>query len=128
MKPSWMTAVSGTLQIVSGVVGMAVATRLAIAIALADDFLEFAGVGYWIPVDVVAVLWVAVLWIITVPLALCALVALVGGVVTLWGRQWGLALAGSIASVFTLLPLGIAATVLTALARNRAQAGTPIQA
>ncbi len=119
MKPSWMTAVSGTLQIVSGVVGMAVAARLVIAVALADDFLEVAGVGYWVPVGIVAVLW-----IITVPLALCALVALVGGVVTLWGRQWGLALAGSIASVFTLLPLGIAATILTALARNRAQAGT----
>ncbi len=119
MKPSWMTAVSGTLQIVSGVVGMAVATRLGIAIVLADDFLEFTGVVYWVPVDVVAVLW-----ILTVPLALFALV---GGVVTLWGRQWGLALAGSIASVFTLLPLGIAATVLTAFARNRTQAGTPIQ-
>jgi len=55
-----------------------------------------------------------------VPFAILGILAIVGGVYALRRKVWGLALAGSIASLFSfhLFFLGIAAIVFTALSKN----------
>jgi hypothetical protein len=48
---------------------------------------------------------------------ICGALAIVGGVYALKGKNWGLALAGSIASILTFMPLGVVATIFTVLAK-----------
>jgi len=43
---------------------------------------------------------------------------LIGGIYAVQRRKWGLALAGSIAAIFGSTPLGIAAAIFTALAKD----------
>ncbi len=55
--------------------------------------------------------------IIFLPIALftftCGAVSVAGGVVAMQRRRWRLAVAGSIAALFALLPAGIASVILT---------------
>ena len=51
-------------------------------------------------------------------LAIVGILPLLGGIYALQRRKWGLGLAGSIAAIFGSTPLGIAATVLMALAKD----------
>lgn len=61
---------------------------------------------------------VGILVAIAVPLAALAVLAMVGGILALQRKSWGLALAGSIAAVLPFSLLGIAALILTALSRD----------
>ncbi len=88
-----------------------------------------------IPLLVLALVGSGVLWSLSspelkplaiIPLALflpLAILCFLGGLLAIFGgiaafnrRRWGLALAGSIAAVFGLFPLGIAAVIFTILA------------
>ena len=59
-----------------------------------------------------------------IPLAILSILSLVGGIYAVQRRKWGLALAGSISAIFASIPLlgglpvGITATVLTALSKS----------
>jgi hypothetical protein len=61
-----------------------------------------------------------ILTALAIPLAILAILAIVGGVYALRRKVWGLALAGSIASLFApyFLLLAIAAIVFTALSKK----------
>jgi VIT1/CCC1 family predicted Fe2+/Mn2+ transporter len=50
--------------------------------------------------------------------AVIGILGLMGGISALRRKTWGLALAGSIASIFPCVLLGIAAVILTALSRD----------
>jgi hypothetical protein len=62
----------------------------------------------------------AIVWIITLPFVILAIVAIVGGVFALQRRIWGLALAGGICAILSPLTfyLGIVATIFIALSKN----------
>ena len=47
-----------------------------------------------------------------------AVLALVGGIFAVQRKQWGWALAGSIAAIFSLIILGIPAVILVAISKN----------
>ncbi len=47
-----------------------------------------------------------------------AILALVGGIYGVQRKMWGWSLAGSIAAILAILPLGIASTILTALSKE----------
>lgn len=73
--------------------------------------------------------FIAFLWIVYggmgVVLGLIGVFGIIGGVFALKKRNWGLALAGSIAGTLTFLPLGIPAIIYTSLAQSEfAPAGT----
>ena len=53
-----------------------------------------------------------------IPSLLLAVLALVGGIFAVQRKQWGWALAGSIAAIFSLIILGIPAVVLVAISKN----------
>jgi hypothetical protein len=49
---------------------------------------------------------------------LIAVLALVGGIFTLQRQRWGWSLAGSIAAIFAMFPLGVVATILTGMSKK----------
>lgn len=61
-----------------------------------------------------------ILSVLGIPLSILAILAIVGGVYALRRKVWGLALAGSIASLFSpyFFLLGIAAIVFTAMSKK----------
>jgi len=72
--------------------------------------------GPW-GIDVVSFI-ATILWFVAAITLIIGLVSLVSGIYALQRKKWGLALAGSILAILTFTPLGIASTVLIALARN----------
>jgi ABC-type dipeptide/oligopeptide/nickel transport system permease component len=50
-----------------------------------------------------------------------SILAIIGGIYTLRRKNWGMALAGSIAAFFCSCPLGIAAIILIVLSKNESE-------
>ncbi len=109
----WMATTAGVLSIVAGSVRLVAVIGLLIAIGVTGDALNFAGVGYWMPVNVLGILWT-----ITLPLLVLGALALVGGIFALQRRRWGWALAGSVAAFFPFGLLGLLATIFTAMSKE----------
>jgi hypothetical protein len=108
-----MPTAAGVLCIISAAVRLILVLVLIIAMVVTGEFLIFTGLGFWFPLNVMAVLW-----IITVPLAVTGVLALVGGIFALQRKRWGLALAGSIAAFLPFGILGVIATIFTSLSRG----------
>lgn len=113
MNKTWMPTAAGVLCIISAAVRLILVLVLIIAMVVTGEFLIFTGLGFWFPLNVMAVLW-----IITVPLAVTGVLALVGGIFALQRKRWGLALAGSIAAFLPFGILGVIATIFTSLSRG----------
>ena len=105
---TWMPMVAGILDIVAG----------CWALLLALVFIFIGSMTQFIP-DVPPFLF-PILTAVSVPFSVIGILAIVGGIYALRRKVWGLALAGSIASLFSLhlFFLGIAAIVFTALSKN----------
>ena len=117
IEKTWKPKAAGILSIISGSAGLVAVFGLIIAISITGGFI-IPGTEH-IPKFVASILIG-----ITIPLAALSGLSLVGGIYTLQRRMWGLAIAGSISSIFSSVPLlgglpvGIAAIVLTVLSRN----------
>lgn len=120
VKKTAMPTVAGILDIISGVVGLITVLGLIIAIVVIGSPTIFWGNIHGVVPSMTAVYIQNILLIITVPVASLSILALVGGIYALRRRKWGLTLAGSIASIPLLggLPVGITATILTAISKN----------
>ena len=117
MEKTWKPVVAGILDIVSGAVGLITVACLIIAIGITG--------GFYIPgTEDIPRFVPSLLTGIAVPLAIFSIISLVGGIYALQRKIWGLTLAGSITAIFASIPLlgglpvGITATVLTALSKN----------
>ncbi len=105
--------VAGILSIVSGAFGFLGAGSMLLVIRLVEAIIE-RDMNY--PHAVIGFMtFFYSVW--GVFLALLAILAVVGGVYALKKKHWGVALAGSIASIFTFFPCGVAAVVIMALAK-----------
>jgi len=113
MDKTWMPAVAGILAIVSGGLGLIGSYILVILGAVGSAVLSF--VEAEIPAFVPGVVFSA----IAIPLFAVSILAIVGGVFALQRKRWRWALAGSVAAFFPCRLLGIAAIVLTVLARKQ---------
>ena len=117
MEKTWKPTTAGILNIISGAVGLIAVAGLFIAIGITGGF-YISGTEH-IPEFVPSLLTG-----IAVPLAICSILSLVGGIFAVQRKIWGLALAGSISAIFASIPLlgglpiGITATILTALSKN----------
>lgn len=111
---TWKTRTAGILAIVAGAVG--VTEWVAVAV------LEILALG-WLPIGGRLGGIVAAAFAVAIAVAI---VAIVGGVFALKRKKWGLAFAGSICALFSLIfvpvllnvPLAIAAIVLVVLGRG----------
>jgi len=117
MEKTWKPVVAGILDVVSGAVGLIAVLGLIIAIFITGGC-AIPGTGD-VPLFVPSLLTG-----IAATLAIFSVLSLVGGVYALQRKLWGLALAGSIAAIFASIPLlgglpvGITATILTALSKG----------
>ena len=105
MERSWKSLTAGILNITAGV-GILV---LCFWLVLAGGITTILGTPQWVP---------ALLFGLAVPFVLLAILAVIGGIVALQRKIWGLALAGSIAAFFCCFVLGIAAIILLVISRQ----------
>jgi len=118
LEKTWKPIIAGILGIVSGVVGLIAVSGLIVAIIVTSGGANIPGtedVPMFVP---------SLLTGIAAPLAIVSILSLVGGIYAIQRKIWGLALAGSICAIFSSIPLlgglpvGITATILTALSKN----------
>lgn len=106
MNRTWMPAVAGILDIISGSVGV---VWFCIMMAGGIALRYMPRMPMMLPPLVMGM---------ALPLLAIAILAIVGGVHALQRRNWGLALAASIAAFFPSWVLGIPAIVLVSLSRE----------
>ncbi len=126
MSKSWMSTVAGILDIVSGALGLwmgalmtlarhAARTAAGAATTTIPNAHRFAT---HLPVPALpSTLTVFHPWI-GIALIVVSILAIVGGIFALKVKNWGMALAGSIAAVFSGRLLGLIALVFTVLAKH----------
>ena len=117
MDKTWKPTVAGILQLVSGTTGLIAVFGMVIAIIITGNFV-ISGI------EDVPILAPALLTSIAIPLAIISILSLIGCIYAVQRKKWSLALVGSIASIFSSIPLlgglpvGITATILTALSKH----------
>jgi hypothetical protein len=113
MNTKWMPCAAGILNIISGalslIASLAAAWIIAVFFSPSYDSLsgqEFSAVVIWI--------------VFILPLLIFSLLALIGGIFALRKKVWGLALAGSIASILLgwAFALGVTSVIFIALSKN----------
>jgi len=112
MKNTWMPTAAGVLSIISGVFRLM--GLIGFIVYASGGMFTFTGWTFWFPLNAALILW-----IITIPVAISGVLAIVGGIYALQRRKWGLALAGSIAAFFPFGLLGLISVILTALSRDQ---------
>lgn len=113
MQSTWRSTTAGILDIIAGVWALCVVVILFIA----------GGVTSIIP-DIPS--WIAtVLFSISIPIIILAVLAVAGGISNILRKSWGFALTGSLAAFFCSFTfffwgfmLGVVAIVLTAVGRS----------
>ena len=117
-QKTWKPTVAGILNIIVGSVRLLGVFGVTIAIIVLKTAL------YWwnlIKRDVYPMTLefiVSILIVVAVFLAVAGILSLLGGISALQRKRWGLALAGSIASVFGPVVLGIPALIFTAISKD----------
>ena len=108
METTWKPTTAGILSIIAGVVGVIFGILLAVLGAVGGGILGMFGLPG---------LGALAAGAMAVPLIL-GIVAIVGGVYAMRRRKWGLALAGTICSLFTVWFLGIPAIIFVIMGKN----------
>jgi hypothetical protein len=119
MKKTEKPQAGGILSIIAGVFGLLGSFGILIAI------ISLAGTGHWIH-DMDYYYWESVsatpiLWSIGIPMFFCGIMAVIGGIFAVQRKQWGLALAGSIAAFFPAWILGLLAVIFVAISHDEFQ-------
>jgi len=109
MDKTWKSQVGGILAIVGGVIGLLGCMGLLIAITVLGTVWQWG----LLPVNVIGILW-----IILVPMFICGVTAIIGGICAVQRKYYGMALAGAIAALFPGWIFGIGAIVFTAIGRG----------
>ena len=115
MNKTWKPQIAGILSIVGGVIGLLASLGILIAIT-ALGFTE-QWMGNWgtfgIPYNVISILWA-----VGIPMFVCGVVSIIGGIFAVQRKCWGMVLAGSIAAFFPAWILGLVSIVLTATSHD----------
>jgi len=118
MEKTWKPVVAGILDIISGIPSLIGVLYMIIAIVVTGSAALHIP-GMVIPgMPAIPEFVPIILSIIAGALAFVGILAIVGGIFALQRKNWGLALAGSIAAFLPWSLLGIAAIILTALSKN----------
>jgi hypothetical protein len=120
VKKTWKSTTGGVLTVVGGVLSLITCLAMIVVASVVDssetvlDYIRDAGISTG---DIGLVQ--TILIIVAIFFAITAALALIGGIFALQRKRWGWALAGSIAAILgSWWPLGIAATVFTAMAKD----------
>ena len=122
MEKTWKPTVAGILNIISGVLSLLGAIGVIMGIII---FVSTGGAPFlttmWrdlAPLGISFNFLMMILVIAAVFSAIVGILPLIGGIYALQRKKWGLALAGSIVAIFGSTPLGIAATIFTAISKD----------
>ena len=117
-QKTWKPTVAGILNIIVGSLRLlgVFGVTIAIIVIKTTSFVwnQIEGDVYPMTVEFI----VSILIVVAVFLAVGGILSLLGGVFALQRRMWGLALAGSIASVFSPVLLGIPALIFTIISKD----------
>jgi hypothetical protein len=106
MENSWRSVTAGVLDIISGVGMLFVCFWLVVAGGITS---VVGSVPPWVT---------GLLFALAIPLALLAILAVIGGIFSIKRRSWGMALTGAIAAFFCCFLFGIVSIILTALSHS----------
>jgi len=106
MEKTWKPITAGILDIISGVLGLIGAIGIFIAIGVVGSQPD---VPEFVP---------GILWGLSFPTIILAVLALIGGIFAVQRKKWGWALAGSIAAILASTILGILATIFVAMSKD----------
>ena len=115
MEKTWKPQISGILSIIGGVIALfgSLAMLIAIlAVGITGNWARDWGFG-WLPFNIFSILWA-----IGIPMFVCGIVAITGGICALQRKAWGMALAGSIAAFFPAWILGLGSVIFIATSRD----------
>ena len=115
MNKTWKPQIAGILSIVGGVIGLFACLGILIAITALGATQQWMGDWgmYWIPFNVISILWA-----IGIPMFVCGVVAVTGGIFAVQRKYFPMALAGSIATFFPVWIFGLASVILTATSHD----------
>ena len=109
MNKTWKSQVGGILAIIGGVIGLLGCMGLLIAITVLGTVWQWG----MMPVNVIGILW-----IILVPMFICGVLAVIGGIFAVQRKNYAMALTGAIAALFPGWIFGLGAIVFTAISRD----------
>ncbi len=112
MQKTWKPTAAGILNVIAGVFALVGGLVLIVLGSTGGLFLDYFELGIFQLVPL------AFLLAVGVPLLVLGILALVGGIYALRRKVWGLALAGSIATVLFSQLLGILAIIFIALSED----------
>jgi uncharacterized BrkB/YihY/UPF0761 family membrane protein len=113
----WMPLTGGILSIFSGVVGI-IATAFIIAVgvafgaAIAEDVLSSPGV--WDDIG----LPLTIIWMVSIPLLVISLLAIIGGSFAVNKKNWPLALTGAVFAIIPTQVIGVVALILIVISKK----------
>jgi len=112
---TWMAMTAGILDIAAGSLRVIVTLFVALLVAALAIFNRGDMTGFeQFPIAITA----SALATLAIFAFSTSILAIVSGIYALQRKNWGMALAGSIAALFCSAPLGIAAIILIALSKN----------
>ena len=112
---TWMATTAGILDIVAGSLRLIGVLTVALVLAAFAFFSRGDMTCFQqLPIAITA----SVLTTLAIFSLIVSILSIVGGIYALRRKNWGMALAGSIAAFFCAAPLGIAAIILIVLAKN----------
>ncbi|MCZ6726477.1 MAG: hypothetical protein O7A98_03880 [Acidobacteria bacterium] len=123
MNKDWMPVAAGVMEIVAGVCAGLGAAAVAFSGAVLHHIPDVQHEE-----DVPLELITGLLGSLTVILALFGAAALIGGIFAIRRRGWGWALAGSIAALFVVPPLGVLSLILVLLGESEFSGHEPLPA
>ncbi|MFC1970546.1 hypothetical protein ACFLV0_01220 [Chloroflexota bacterium] len=112
MEKTNKPTVAGVFLIITGALGILGAIGSFIGFSVVSGGWGIPGMGA-IPAFVPSIVLGSGIFILIV-----GALALIGGIFAVQRKQWGWALAGSIAAIFSLIILGIPAVILVAISKN----------
>ena len=116
MKSTGKPVAAGILNIIAGVLGIIGAVGMFIGFSFITNYWNIGGVEF--EFQAFPRFTENVILGLAIPSLSIAILAFVGGIFAVQRKLWGLALAGSIAAILALFPLGIASTVLTSISKD----------
>ena len=117
-KKTWQPRLAGILNIISGSLRSFSVIGLVIVITVVDTSKFLMAIIPPEDLPFVAPMVNTILILLLVASVMETVFPIIGGVFALQRRKWGWALAGSIVAIFGMLPLGVASTILVAMAKD----------
>ena len=120
-RSTWKPTVAGLLNIVAGALSLLGIPGVIVVISTLGSSQFFMDALYEAGLSWEIGFVRTILIVLAVFVAIVGTLSLIGGLYALQRKRWGWALTGSIASILSLTPLGIAATVFIAISRDEFQ-------